>query len=522
MPLSKRKGLPRLRVKARIASKVREKDLIEKAQLLMDDYELILPDCAEDCGSCPFKKTRARLEKISKYKDKPDKLAKFARRGDKLARAYAATIALAHEQKTPYLATATYPGGTITYVLRGKTPKEKLIGIQNFDSPKWRVLSVADLVQNKGLHFYSYEDSFVCTGRYSRPPEEYVKMAAEGVGAGKLDGNVFSCPHNPSEIDHMEFDWVSAGKKLVICDQCSAKLKNTLSKLSEGMAVPNVLSEFEISINRPLKASSGSDTCKDLLDRPVDKDLLDRYSRGELGNKDLIDKHMQIVHESLEELNKRAFAKGDKCYGEDAEAFVRDLTEDELERKALLGLLSNINHPVVLDQSDSVNKLLSKYWPSHGMDALKAVVPEEIAEKHFEGYDEESKSPLKAIRQAAKEVEHQTVVSKIPRFRGLSQYGNLADRVARAYKTSGSSGAVSVLDAEKSSDHRIRSIVHAFYLSLGITTKSWKFTDEEKEYGKHLQTYARKLLDSADQDQYHSALSDLLTQAGSTEELRRA
>src|SRR5512137_1261368 len=215
-----KKRIPRLRVKARITSKVQEKDLREKARMLMDDYELILPDCAEDCGSCPFKKTRVRLEKISRFKDDPAKLAGFAKRGDKLARAYAATIGIVHEEKTPYLAPATYPGGTITYAMRGKTDKEKLIGVQNFDSPKWRVLSVIDLV-NKGLHFYSWEDSFVCTGRNASPPDDYVKHAAEAVGAGKLVGEVYSCPHGPESINHIEFDWVTTDKKIVICDQCA-------------------------------------------------------------------------------------------------------------------------------------------------------------------------------------------------------------------------------------------------------------------------------------------------------------
>jgi hypothetical protein len=267
--MSKKKGMPRLRVKARIASKVMEKDLIAKAKMLMEDPELILPECAEDCGSCPFRKTRARLEKIARYKDDPNKLAKFAKSGDKLARAYAATIALAHENKAPYLATSTYPAGTITYALRGKTPREKLIGVQNFDSSKWRVLSVLDLVNKKGLHFYSYGDNFVCTGRYSRPPQEYVKLAAESVGAGKLDGDTFSCPHNPASIDHMKFDWVSAGKKVLICDQCTAKLKNTLRKLAEGMAVPKVLSEFDISIVRPLENAAGDGDCGDMLNKPI-------------------------------------------------------------------------------------------------------------------------------------------------------------------------------------------------------------------------------------------------------------
>ncbi len=520
--MAKKKGIPKLRVKARIASKVMEKDLLAKAKMLMDDPELIIPECSEDCGSCPFKKTQARIERIQKYKDDQGKLAKFSRRGDKLARAYAATIGLVHEEKTPYLATATYSGGTITYALRGKTHKEKLMGVQNFDSPKWRVLSVLDLVNKKGLHFYSYGDNFICTGKVARPPQEYVRLAAESVGAGKLQDDTYSCPHNPSTIDHLEFDWVTADRKILLCDQCVGKTKNTLSKIAEGMAVPKVLNEFEISIVRPLNVVNGKDGCEDLLNRPVAKDLLEKYSSGEIDNRALIEKHMETVLESVTDLKRKVYVKGDKCFGDDAESFVKELTQDNVESKAVLGLLSGIDHPIVVEPGNSVNKLLSEYWATHGMDALKAVVSEEIAERYYKDDDESKKSPLKVIRTALRDAEHAAISAQIPKYSCLSQYGEFADDVVREYKTRGPTGATSVLDSNKSNDHRIRSMTHAFYLALGVTNKAWRFTDEEKEYGKHLQTYAKKLLESDDPDEHHDAFTTFLREAGCTDEIKKA
>jgi len=516
-----KKKIPRLRLKARIASKVREKDLLENAKLLAENPDLILPECSEDCGSCPFKKTRARLEKIQKYRDDPIKLAKFARRGDKLARAYAATIGLAHEEKTPYLATGTYPGGTITFALRGKTSKEKLIGVQNFDSPKWRVLSVLDLVKKKGLHFYSYGDNFVCTGKTARPPEEYVKIAADSVGANKLEGNTYSCPHNPVEIDHVEFDWISAGKKILVCDQCAIKSKNTLRKLAEGMAVPRALSEFEISVVRPLRLVAGKGDCGKILNRPVSDELLDKYSSGAIGDKELIDSHIDEIRSALKEEKSRIFLKGDECFGDDMEAFIGAMTEDDVEGRALAGLLKGIEHPVVVEGGDSVNKLLSAYWDSHGREALCAVVSKDLADKYYKK-EESAKSPLKVIRQALTEAEHEAASSRIPKYSHLSQYGEFADEVAKVYKTKGQRDAIAVLDDNTSNDHRIRSMAHAFYLALGVTTKSWKFTDEEKAYGKHLEDSARKLLESAGPEGHHEAFEKFLKEAGCAEEIKRA
>lgn len=519
--MPRKKGIPRLRIKARIASKVMEKDLIEKAKLLMDDPELILPDCAGDCRSCPFKKTRARLAKIQRFKDDPVKLAKFARGGDRLARAYAATIGLVHEEKMPYLATAQYPVGTVAYAMRGKTDREKLIGVQYFDSPKWRVLSVRDLVNKKGLHFYSYGDDFVCTGRDPKPPEEYVKIAAESVGATRLDGKTYSCPHSPASSNHIEFDWVTAGSKILVCDQCAMKSKNTLVKLAEGMAVPRVLNEFDISVVRAFEDVAGEARCDDLFAKPLDRSLLDKYSSGQVGDKELIEEHLKAVKEDLATVSRRTYIKGDRCYGGDVEAFVNDMAADEVERKALQGLLKEVSHPVFVEQGESVNGLLSMFWSAHGEDALRAVAPDDVAKKHFKDDDESVSSPLKIIRRAVKEAEHSAVDARIPKYVKMSQHAEFVDQVTRAYKTGGSADAVAVLDGNKSADHRVRSIAHGMYLALGITTKSWKFTDEEKEYGKHLETFSRQLLESDGPEKHHEAFVQLLREAGCMDEVKR-
>ena len=517
-----RKKNMRLRVNARITSKVREKDLMEKAKALMDDYELILPECAAECGPCPFKKTRARLEKISKYKDDQTKLEKFAKRGERLARAYAATIGLVHEEKAPYLASAKYPGGTVMFALRGRTNKEKLIGVQNFDSPKWRVLGVLDLVKKKGLHFYSYGDEFVCTGRQPKPPEEYIAQAAESVGATRKDGGAFSCPHASSSAERLEFEFVNTDKKISICPQCGAKNKNTLTKLAEGMAVPNILDEIDIAVERPLEIVSGSRDLKDLLSEPVDHALLEKYASGEIGDRELVDMHFNAVHRKLEERSDRLYVRGDRSYGSDPEAFVKDMTDDELEAKALKAMLVDIPHPVVADPKDTVNSVMSRYWSDHGLAALKGVVPEEVAEAHHKDDGESAQSPLKVVRQAVKKAAHAEVTSRMPSYTGLSQYSKLVDDVIRAYKTKGSPGANAVLDADTSNDHRTRSIAHAFYLSLGISTKSWKYTGEEQEFGRHLSGFAKALMDSEDADAHHKAFVAFMKEAGSTEDIKRS
>jgi hypothetical protein len=520
MPVNKKNM--RFRVNARITSKVREKDLLAKAEALKEDCSLILPTCSLKCRGCPFIRTRAHIERVSRFKEDPGKLEKLACRGDKLARAYAATVGLAHEKKAPYLASAKYPKGTVMFALRGKTSREKLIGVQNYDSPRWRVLSVVDLVKKRKLHFYSYGEDFVCTGREPMPPAEYITMAAASVGATKEDDDGFQCAHEPRETDHLEYAWVGAGKTVYLCDACATRSKNVLSKLAEGMAVPNVLDSIDITIKRPLKVDSAAEGCDGLLDHPVDKQLLEDYSSGKIGDRELIDKHIENVMVILTEQTRRVFVRGDRCYGGDVDAFVEAMTSDQLEAKALKGLVSDIRHPVVVGSGDTVNKLMATYWLEHGKNALKGVVSDELAEKYFDGSDEAVRSPMKIIRRATKKAVHEAVDSRIPRYEGLGAYGKFIDKVVRAYKTSGSTAANSVLDAESSSDHRMRAIAHAFDLSLGITTRAWKLTEEEKELGKHLKKLASKLIQSKSPDDHHSAFASLMREAGVTEELRRA
>ena len=519
MPIDKKRM--RIRVNARITSKVREKDLLAKAEALKEDYELILPKCSESCRTCPFVRTRLQLERIARYKDDPEKLAKLARKGDKIARAYAATIGLAHDKKAPYLASAKYPKGTVMFALRGKTSREKLIGVQNYESPQWRVLSVLDLVKKGKLHFYSFGDSFICTGRRPKPPKEYLRVAARAVGAQEQSEGVYACPHDPASTDHLMYSWTGSDSAILICDQCAAKARNSLTKLAEGMAVPNVLDSIGLSIVRPLHPVSNDDRCSDLLNHPIGQDLLNDYSSGKIGDKELIEKHMDEVKGKLKARTERVLVVGSKCFGSDIEAFVKELTNDPVEAKAVKGLLSSIEHPVIVTYGDTVSKLLSTYWADHGKASLKGVVSDQLADKYFDDSDEATKSPLKVIRRAAKKAQQDAASSRIPKYQRLATYGTFVDGIVRAYKTGGHSSAGAAVEVESSADHRTRSIAHAFDLSLGITTRDWKFTKEEKEFGKHLKKYASELMNSADPDSHHEAFVAFLREAGATEEVTR-
>ena len=134
----------RIRTGARTASKVQEKELISKAKKIRKNPDLILPACEHE-GRCHFDKIRRQIGRVQSVADDDKKLAKLAKSGDQLARAYAATLLLSHSEKAPYLAVFRTPFGEVAYAMRGKVKKEKLIGVQHYDKPKWKLLSVLDL-----------------------------------------------------------------------------------------------------------------------------------------------------------------------------------------------------------------------------------------------------------------------------------------------------------------------------------------------------------------------------------------
>ena len=353
------------------------------------------------------------------------------------------------------------------------------------------------------------------------PPKEYLEAAARAVGAQGRSDSTYTCSHDPESIDHIRFEWAGSDAVILLCDQCAIKSKNALGKLADGIAVPDVLNSISVSIVRPLEPVSGDDGCRDILTRPVSRDLLEEYSSGKIGDRDLIEKHMEEVKRELATTDEKALVMGNRCFGSDVEAFVGELTGDPVEADAVRGMLAGIGHPVVVAAGDTVSKLLSTYWTDHGKAALKGVVSDKLAEQFYDDGEEAIRSPLKIIRRAAKRAEQDAVSSRIPRYNDLGTYGAFVDKVARRYKTGGASAATAVLDVHSSADHRIRSVAYAFDLALGITSREWRFTNEEKEYGKHLKIFASRLLDSEDPDTHHLAFVTFLKEAGVTEEVNR-
>ena len=217
---------------AKATPKTLEKDLLEKAKMLAEDPHLLLPRCTKECRGCDLKKAVEKMEKVSSRRMDPKKLDFSMNWGDQLVRAYAATISLHVAGKVPYLATTKTPMGEVSFAMRGKVDRDKLIGVQHFDHPELRLLALWSTAQKRGLHIYSTEKEAICSPDGPRPPAEYVEEVLSLLPYDLDDNN--DCPH-AKEGRGIKVTWRGGGQTVRVCPSCVKDI-NTVHVLASRIA----------------------------------------------------------------------------------------------------------------------------------------------------------------------------------------------------------------------------------------------------------------------------------------------
>jgi hypothetical protein len=518
----------RVRTGARTASKVQEKELISKAKKILKNPDLVVPRCEHE-GRCAFDKIRRQIKRIQSLADDDKKLAKLAKSGDQLARAYAATLLLAHSEKASYLAVFRTPFGEVAYAMRGKVKKEKLVGVQNYDKPKWKLLSVLDLATKKGLHIYSTKKGMVCMGKEAKPPGYFIK---DMINALKYDlrkeGKVLRCEHilqkdvedrKATSDSYLLVQWKSAGQSIAVCSKCVSKKSNIMASISQNMAIPKPEDDFDVSIISNLKCKADCEHCYVEKHLDVDKEEKKGYFTGSLSDHGLMKKHLENYEEFLKSGNKKVYVMDENCYGNDLNAFLNALNPTREERKGLKTILEKVDTPVVVSKA-TPNKILSMFWDDYGLEAVKAIVgDEETAKKLFEKADTSKTSPSQVLKEASIFTIERDIISALPEYKGLPPIAKFADNIARIYMTQGKNDALRAIEHYKGGDTRIKSVAYAFLLALEQgASKKWQYTKTEIDFAQFLKEPASRLLNS-EPEQYHDNLQSLLSATGSTKKL---
>ena len=150
----------------------------------------------------PVTKTLSELEKIIKKKDDLRWLSKrmMSKRGDDVAKAFAGSLHAAHDEQ--FTMVGQFKSGSFgsgSYVRRGDGKPGYLAGIQNYANLTLRMLPWEDHAK-RGMHFFSWEGGFVCTGPDPNPPKDWL--------ADVLKRSRFDLEH--SEIDGRQV-WTTKG-----------------------------------------------------------------------------------------------------------------------------------------------------------------------------------------------------------------------------------------------------------------------------------------------------------------------
>ncbi len=523
----------KIRTGARAASKSQERSLIKKAKYLQDHPEVVVPRCEGKCFMCPFSKARKQVQEASYAKNNPAKLDRMSTQGDPIARAYAATLLLVHQEKAPFLARFKTGKGEIAFAVRGQVKREKLIGVQYYDDPMWKMLAVLDVVKKKKLHIYSLNEGMVCTGKEPSPPKDFLD---EAVGSMKVNYSrkkkggktIFTCPHiTPDNLKddsfstpYLKVDWTPADTVFAVCIECGKNHKShTFLDLTERLAHPDLRSEFKFHVYSRPKVPKKYDISEATFDFEVDEKLIEKYIMGAIRDRDLIELHQKEMVNYYEDERGTYYIVNGKYLGNDKKAFMAILKPQPYEKKVLKMMLDKCDHPIIVDKP-TPSLVMALFWEDMGLEALEMTSKDKkYAARIFKKADITKVPPAKIIYEAYVHYKEKTILKDLPRYKRLPPVAEFSDKVTRIYKTQGVDPTVRYIGKHHTHDTKAKAIGYAFLLAMGSeVSKGWQFAEHERDFAEYLKYFAEKMLKS-DKDDYHANLQDLLSAAASGERL---
>jgi len=498
---------------ARTASKSMEKNLVENAKKLLEDPYLILPEYSDKYSIKYFGKIKKSFDKVSRFKDNQKKLEKLSnKRG--LDGALAGTLLIAYSEKAPYLGVFEFPTGDVTYAQRGKADKEKLIGVQHFDDPVFRLFGIKEMVLKRKIHVYSWDEGFISTGLDAKPPKEFIDFLIKNINLTYKNGAA-TCKDiesetakkkEPSNRNYLRIYWKSADVTIAICEECAKLRKNTAFNMTKYFLEPKISDDLLIEVVGKLIDSNEKDS--------LQIQNVNDYLSGELTDIEFIRKNIKHQQESIKDSEKKLFVLDNESFGNDVYGFIEALTPNKYEKEALVFILEQVNEPVVLNNV-SPNKVLEYFWKDYGLNFISSIIDDKEMTKKFFSLEDSPSNILDLIHSYK---ERQQILSKLPKYKVLPQLASFIDGVVRVYKTFGQKEAL-VEIKKRPDDPKGKSIAYAFLLAFGkAEDKKWQYSQVEIEYGNFLKEYAKNLLESKPED-YHKVFQELLTVSGSSENI---
>ena len=129
----------------------------------------------------PIERTMKEIDQVVQRRSDTAWLKKrmLARRGDHIAKALAGSFHAAHDAEISTVGKYQNSAfGSGSYIRRGDGKQAYLASLQNHSNVTLRMLAWEEHAR-RGLHFFSWSNGFVCTGRDTTPPEGWLDDVLE-------------------------------------------------------------------------------------------------------------------------------------------------------------------------------------------------------------------------------------------------------------------------------------------------------------------------------------------------------
>ena len=406
----------RLRVRGiKQASKEIQRRLEKNLDALLDNPEGFLPEIVGDLGKVslfgskdPMALTLRELEIVSSKRNDVRWLKKRMgkRSGGDVARSLAGSLVAASEEDLSTVSVfKSDVYGNASYLKRGSGRPGHLVGIQNFNHPRLRLL-VWDDHAKAGQYFFSWDGGFVFTGFEPSPPSEWVSWTLENTSVD-LQGETFKWSIGLSE-EIVETETVtpegwlrldfSDGTAVGLSQAALAKTDEPLARsIAVSMMPPNKLGEVcEASwVWRP---EGWPD------DRPLPEEGMERVGEvlGTWLKMSLEDNVVsRACRASILNSIPDGFVVGNNWFSEeDRDGFLKHMGGTEDERRALScvldsvdgglhvrsdGVVLELEDPVIRLEESSCHPVLVSLWDDYGagiLDAMYNLTGEEAEKVH--------------------------------------------------------------------------------------------------------------------------------------------
>lgn len=476
----------------RTQSKIAQKKLMEKLKVLYENPLILLPRCEHEGETCPYEQLKNNLKETKDYFDNPPSGISSWFKGpprDKTARAVLSSFEILDNGKLPVVAVAKFPTGDATYAVRGTgIPKEKMIGVQNYEHQSLRMLLHLNYVKKDGINLYSVKNGMICTGKTPRYPIELWNQAVSEI----------KCNEEEQKFG-MAISSKSLQKKIFLNSNVWKKSnKNSFSSFIKYQMPPNN-GDIDVEIKTPLSEKA-----------PITGgSILEDYKAGKITDKDLRTQIIKKQKKHIAESSEAVVIVGEQ------ETSLADFKEksklNDLDREIVSKLFDAVNSPIFLTDY-SLSQLSENLWTEY-----IRVILEEKEPNLIERYN--GNNALELLRKTLERKITSEKMKGLPEFTNLHKSVKLADNIAKIYRSKGKAAASKRLISEDLSDHTNAAILWGFLSCLGIEKgEAWKYEESAMSFGNEVKNLIEPLLHNSDKE-YLKSLTDLSKRLGHQKEL---